>query len=100
MAMMPSRRCSASTAQIRASTVVRRFFTKHSKSKLENPAFITNLMKLTDDEIRSKCKARYPANRCARALRTSAKANFDFFGIYKCDGCDSVTDSAHRRLAV
>jgi hypothetical protein len=60
---------------------VRRFFMKHNKSKLENPAFITNLMKLTDDEIRSKCKARYPANRCARALRTSAKANFDFFGI-------------------
>ena len=35
---------------------------KHNKSKLENPAFITNLMKLTDDEIRSKCKARYHAS--------------------------------------
>ena len=42
--------------------VVRRFFLKHNKSKLENPGFITNLMRLTDDEIRSKCKARYHAS--------------------------------------
>ena len=43
-------------------SVVRRFFLKHNKSKLENPGFITNLMKRTDDEIRSTCKARYHAS--------------------------------------
>ena len=42
-------------------TVVRRFFLKHNKAKLEVPGFIANLMKLPDDEIRSKCQARYHA---------------------------------------
>ena len=42
-------------------TVVRRFFLKHNKAKLEVPGFIANLMTLPDDEIRSKCQARYHA---------------------------------------
>ena len=32
-----------------------------NKAKLEVPGFIANLMKLPDDEIRSKCQARYHA---------------------------------------
>jgi hypothetical protein len=43
-------------------SVMRSFFMKHNKSKLENPAFITSIMSLSDDEIRSKCKARYNAS--------------------------------------
>ena len=42
-------------------TVVRRFFLKHNKAKLEIPGFIANLMTIPDDEIRSKCQARYHA---------------------------------------
>ena len=38
--------------------VVRRFFVKHNKGKLENPSFLPNLMKLSDGEIRGKCQAR------------------------------------------
>ena len=36
-------------------------FLKHNKEKLENPSFLPNLMTLSDDEIRSKCIARYHA---------------------------------------
>ena len=36
--------------------VVRRFFVKHNKGKLENTSFLPNLMKLSDGEIKKELK--------------------------------------------
>ena len=53
--------------------VVRRFFVKHNKGKLENPSFLPNLMKLWDGEIRGKCQARNHA--APKPMLTPTAAN-------------------------
>ena len=38
---------------------MRRYYQKHNATKLEDPNFLKTLMTLTDEELHSRCLARY-----------------------------------------
>ena len=39
--------------------IMRRYYQKHNAAKLEDPTFLKTLMTLTDEELHSRCLARY-----------------------------------------